>query len=211
MHNLSALILTIMQNWLAKAFEPGSAKVEMDDILDKIKLIPQELDSTTTQPTSYQVKYYNKEKSLETMKELLNYGQNIIFLISECDAKGYTPLYIALIGEDLPAIKLLIIYGANLFLKNNNCETLYQLAFKSELVRDLFNNDPSVNEEVRKQTYNYNMRVILRTSEIKSKLGVNLESYISLPKINGCERVRTLKEISVEALAVNAVGNFLIS
>lgn len=132
---------------------------------------------------------------LEEMKTLLKSKFNVNSLGND----GDTPLHKAIRAENLPAIELLLVYGANLFLKNNDGKTPYQLASNNTLVKDLFNRNISVNEEVRKQKCEYNAEVVFDIIEVKSKLGVNYATYMSLPEQDG--PVNTLKEICIEKVS----------
>ncbi|WP_339046270.1 hypothetical protein [Candidatus Mesenet endosymbiont of Agriotes lineatus] len=115
--------------------------------------------------------------------------------IRDCDCN--TPLHVAILMEDLPVIKLLMICGASLFIKNNDGETPYQLAFERVLVKNLFHNDSNINEKVRIQKFNYNICKLSEVQEIESQIGP-VATYTTLPNIDG--PVSTLKEMCIEKI-----------
>ena len=68
--------------------------------------------------------------------------------------KGNTPLHVAISKENLPAVKLLLAHGANLFVKNEEEKTPYDLSQGKVLVNDLFLNDKEINSIVRVRVHN---------------------------------------------------------
>ncbi|WP_341808103.1 hypothetical protein [Wolbachia endosymbiont (group E) of Neria commutata] len=58
------------------------------------------------------------------------------------------PLYKAILLENVPVVKLLLNYNANLFIKNKKGKTSYELSEEKTLVKDLFENDKEVNRLV---------------------------------------------------------------
>jgi hypothetical protein len=57
--------------------------------------------------------------------------------------------------ENVPVVKLLLAYNADLFIKNKKGKTAHDLSKEKSLVNDLFANDKEVNLQVAVQTLSH--------------------------------------------------------
>ncbi|APR98709.1 ankyrin repeat domain-containing protein [Wolbachia endosymbiont of Folsomia candida] len=73
----------------------------------------------------------------------------------ERSSNGNTSLHKAVLLENIAAIKLLLAYNANLFIKNKKGKTPYDLSQEKTLVKDLFANDKKIHRKVEVQALSH--------------------------------------------------------
>lgn len=96
-------------------------------------------------------------KDLDEVKSLIDNGADL----NECSSNGNTPLHKAIMLENIPAVRLLIINRAQLFIKNKKGETAYDISQNKPLVQDLFASDKEIRRQVGVQGLTYEKRSIL--------------------------------------------------
>lgn len=83
-------------------------------------------------------------KDLDKIKSLIESGVDI----NECSSNGNTPLYKAIMLENIPVVSLLLINCAQLFIKNKKGETAYDLSKGKTAVQRLFTDKREVELQV---------------------------------------------------------------
>ncbi|MDG7053295.1 MAG: ankyrin repeat domain-containing protein [Wolbachia endosymbiont of Alcedoecus sp.] len=72
--------------------------------------------------------------NLNKIKSLIKSGVDI----NECSSNGNTPLHKAIMMENIPAVRLLLLNRAQLFIQNKKGKTAYELSKSKTSVQDLF-------------------------------------------------------------------------
>lgn len=130
------------------------------------------------------------DHDITQMKKILS---NNMWTKYTVDHNWNTPLHNAMRSENLPAIKLLLEYGANCFIQNKNGKTPHELfSNSSHLVQQ---SCPFIKEKIREQQYSNNINKLLNIPQIKSKLCKNEKPYRKVPNCEGA--CSTLQELSV--------------
>ncbi|WP_265036437.1 ankyrin repeat domain-containing protein [Wolbachia endosymbiont (group A) of Anomoia purmunda] len=92
-------------------------------------------------------------KDLDKIKSLIESGVDL----NECSSNGNTPLHKAIMLENIPTIRLLIINRAQLFIKNKKGETAYDLSKNKTSVQELFTSERAVELQVATQGLKHHM------------------------------------------------------
>ncbi|MGL5029615.1 MAG: ankyrin repeat domain-containing protein [Wolbachia pipientis] len=98
-------------------------------------------DTLFCEPELYQaVSNYDVDK----VKSLIENGIDL----NERSSNGNTPLHKAIMLENIPVVRLLLINRAKLFIKNKKGETAYDISQNKPLVQDLFASDKEIRRQV---------------------------------------------------------------
>ncbi|WP_264338737.1 ankyrin repeat domain-containing protein [Wolbachia endosymbiont (group A) of Cheilosia soror] len=92
--------------------------------------------------------------SLNKIKSLIKSGVDI----NECSSNGNTPLHKAIMMENIPAVRLLLLNRAQLFIQDKKGKTAYELSKSKTSVQDLFTSDREVELQVATQALLYKIK-----------------------------------------------------